>query len=56
MLINLRWKEVVIGFSPEGIILTRGGLQLKGLQYCLNHIGAITIKNLKARHYHQELQ
>ena len=43
MLTDLDWKEVMIGVSPERIILTQGGSQAKRLQYCLKHIGAITI-------------
>ena len=43
MLRNLGWREVQIGCATERIVLARGGLQAKRMQYSLKHIGAITI-------------
>ena len=42
-LLDLGWNEVQIGCAAERIIVARGGLQAKRLQYSLKHIGAITI-------------
>ena len=40
---RLGWSEVLIGCAPERLVMARGGLQAKRLQYSLKHIGAITI-------------
>ena len=43
---TLVWNEVLIGCAPEILVLARGRLQEKKLQYSLKIIGAITINIL----------
>ena len=43
LLEELKWVELSIGVAPERVVIVRGGLQAKRLQYSLKHIGAITI-------------
>jgi hypothetical protein len=42
-LLTLGWVEVNIGISPERIVVARGSMQAKRMQYSLKHIGATTI-------------